>query len=131
MTAGKPMSRRLVPAVAAFAFCCAAPLRAADESSVINPRSRNNLDYAWFSEARFGMFVHFSLASLFGEDLGYQYLKKAPYREYETNVARFNPSRFSASQWVDVAEQAGCGSTARCTRRSTKRSSWFHLATGS
>ena len=75
---------------------------------IINPQSRHNPDYQWFSEARFGMFIHFSLASMFGEDLGYQAQYKVPYKQYEANVKKFNPSRFSAKAWVDVAESAGC-----------------------
>jgi alpha-L-fucosidase len=76
--------------------------------SVLNPASRANPDLQWFGEARFGMFIHFSLASLFGEDLGYQYQCQIPYNRYEANVRRFNPAKFRASDWVDAAVAGGC-----------------------
>lgn len=76
--------------------------------SGINPVSRVNPDLRWFGEARFGMFIHFSIASMFGEDLGYQYKHQVSYAKYEAHVRRFNPAKFRASDWVDTAEAAGC-----------------------
>jgi alpha-L-fucosidase len=76
--------------------------------SVVRPGAKDDPAARWFDEARFGMFIHFSLASMFGEDLGYEAQHRVPYREYEANVRRFNPSGFDAAQWVDVAESAGC-----------------------
>jgi alpha-L-fucosidase len=76
--------------------------------SVIRPGAKDDPASRWFAEARFGMFIHFSLASMFGEDLGHQYQRRVPYRQYEANVERFNPSAFDAAQWVDVAASAGC-----------------------
>lgn len=76
--------------------------------SVVIPASRFNPDLQWFDEARFGMFIHFSIASMFGEDLGYQYKHQVPYARYEANVRRFNPAKFRASDWVDAAEVGGC-----------------------
>lgn len=81
---------------------------------LINPESRHNPNFKWFEEARFGMFIHFSLATMFDKpgELHYMadYINKnlGSYKDYEANVKRFNPSRFSAKSWVDVAESAGC-----------------------
>ena len=41
-------------------------------ASLLVPDSHRNPDYRWFAEARFGMFIHFSLASMFGKGLGYE-----------------------------------------------------------
>ena len=76
--------------------------------SVIRPGAKEDPAARWFGEARFGMFIHFSLASMFGEDLGYQAVRRVPYRQYEAEVQRFNPSAFDPAQWVGVAESAGC-----------------------
>ena len=77
-------------------------------NTVINPASRQSPSYRWFAEARFGMFIHFSLASMFGEDLGYQIKHRVPYRDYEANIAKFNPAGFRAADWVGLAAEAGC-----------------------
>jgi alpha-L-fucosidase len=76
--------------------------------SVIRPGAKEDPAARWFEEARFGLFIHFSLASMFGEDLGYEAQRRVPYREYEAAVARFNPAAFDAARWVDVAASAGC-----------------------
>ena len=76
--------------------------------TVVNPASLEHPSYRWFAEARFGMFIHFSLASMFGEDFGYQIAHKIPYRDYEAHIARFNPTGFRAADWVGLAAEAGC-----------------------
>jgi len=81
---------------------------------IINPESRDNPNFKWFAEARFGMFIHFSLATLFDDPGELHYMANfinnniGTYKDYEANVKRFNPSKFSAKAWVDVAESAGC-----------------------
>jgi alpha-L-fucosidase len=75
--------------------------------SVINPESIRNPAFRWFAEARFGMFVHFSLASMLGKDLAVQYKDRIPYKDYEALAGKFNPQRFSAREWVDLAQRAG------------------------
>lgn len=76
--------------------------------SVLNPESFTNPAFQWFREARLGMFIHFSLASMSGKDLGYQHHFKGDYKEYEALAKTFNPTKFSAKAWVDLAEAAGC-----------------------
>lgn len=54
------------------------------------------------------MFIHFSMASMFGEDLGAGRKFGASYAEYEAKAKNFNPHKLSAKEWIDVAEDAGC-----------------------
>ncbi len=54
------------------------------------------------------MFVHFSLASISGKDLGYQHQFTGDYKAYEALAKTFNPQKFSARAWVDLAEAGGC-----------------------
>jgi len=69
----------------------------------------------WFSEARFGMFIHWGLYSIpagkwgnktdFGEWLMLQ--ARVPRAEYSKLAAQFNPTKFNAEDWVKLAKDAG------------------------
>lgn len=71
----------------------------------------------WFSEARFGMFIHWGLYSIpggiwRGREMSYigewlQACFRIPNREYGALAARFNPERFDAEQWCRTARDAG------------------------
>lgn len=72
----------------------------------------------WFTEARFGMMVHFGLYSLLagewqGRRMGgiigewAQSYFKIPIKEYEKLAAAFNPIFFNADEWVQTAIDAG------------------------
>lgn len=71
----------------------------------------------WFSEARFGMFIHWGLYSIpggiwCGREMSYigewlQACFRIPNREYGALAARFNPERFDAEQWCRTARDAG------------------------
>jgi alpha-L-fucosidase len=72
---------------------------------------------AWWHEARFGMFIHWGLyAALAGSWNGKKtpgigewimHDLKIPIEEYEKLADSFNPTKFDAEAWVDVAEAAG------------------------
>jgi alpha-L-fucosidase len=72
---------------------------------------------AWWREARFGMFIHWGLyAQLAGEWKGSQsetlgewimHDKEIPVAEYEPLAAQFNPVKFDAARWVQIAKDAG------------------------
>jgi alpha-L-fucosidase len=80
-------------------------------------------DTAWFSEARFGMFVHWGLYSVpagvwnneavEGNWYAEWIQKKAnkpfgiPQEEYRALARQFNPVRFDAEQWIAEARDAG------------------------
>ncbi len=61
----------------------------------------------WFYEARFGMFVHFGLYALLGRGEWAQYHEHIPRDEYARLARQFNPSRFNADEWVQLALDAG------------------------
>jgi len=71
----------------------------------------------WWHEARFGMFIHWGLyASLAGEwngkkthGIGEWIMRDLhiPITEYEKLAEEFNPTKFDAEAWVDIAEHAG------------------------
>ncbi len=72
---------------------------------------------AWWKEARFGMFIHWGLyaipAGVYNgrqvPSLGEWIMNNAeiPVAEYEKLAPKFNPLKFDADKWVDIAEQAG------------------------
>ena len=61
----------------------------------------------WFQDIRFGMFIHWGLYSLIGRGGWVMHWEKIPVAEYEKLVPQFNPVRFNAEEWVQLAADAG------------------------
>jgi alpha-L-fucosidase len=71
----------------------------------------------WFREAKFGLFIHWGLYALpAGTWKGKQIpgigewimnRAKIPVKEYEQLAKQFNPVKFNAEEWVQLAEDAG------------------------
>ena len=62
---------------------------------------------AWFTDARFGMFIHFGLYSL---PAWHEWIKTRKViwdEEYDRYFANFNPDLFDAREWVRKAKRAG------------------------
>lgn len=62
---------------------------------------------AWFQDARFGMFIHWGLYSILARQEWVMHLEHIPVEEYEKLVPQFNPVRFNAEEWVQIAADAG------------------------
>src|SRR5213592_2175776 len=72
---------------------------------------------AWWRQARFGMFIHWGLYAIPAgewkgqrtEKIGEWIMKnlRIPAAEYETLLPQFNPVKFDARQWVEIARDAG------------------------
>ena len=71
----------------------------------------------WFREAKFGLFIHWGLYCIpAGEwkgkpvaGLGEWIMRRAeiPVKEYEQLAKQFNPTKFNADAWAQMAEDAG------------------------
>jgi alpha-L-fucosidase len=71
----------------------------------------------WFDEAKYGMFINWGLYSLpAGEWKGKKYPNigewimhdaKIPVKEYEQLALQFNPGKFNAEEWAQLAVDAG------------------------
>src|SRR5499427_234169 len=71
----------------------------------------------WFREAKFGLFIHWGLYAIpAGEwkgqpiaGIGEWIMNRAkiPVKEYEQLATQFNPVKFNAEAWVQMAQDAG------------------------
>ncbi len=82
------------------------------------PESRADRDrLAWWTEARFGMFIHWGLYAIpagkwDGRDVDglaewIMFQDQIPVADYEKLAPRFNPIKFNAREWVQLAQDAG------------------------
>ncbi len=61
----------------------------------------------WWHEARFGMFIHFGLYSVYGRHEWVMENEGIPVAEYELTAKRFNPEPNAARAWAKLAKTAG------------------------
>ncbi len=61
----------------------------------------------WFSEARFGMFIHWGIYSIPARGEWVMNVEQIPAGEYALFSDEFNPDRFNADEWVNLAKKAG------------------------
>ena len=84
-------------------------------SSAADPAKAKRL--AWFHQAKYGLFIHWGLYAIpAGEwkgrripGIGEWIMNRAqiPVKEYEQLARQFNPVKFNAEEWVELAKDAG------------------------
>jgi len=87
-----------------------------DASAADSPEARQ-ARLAWFKQAKYGLFIHWGLYAIpAGEWKGKTSLglgewimnrSKIPVREYEQLARQWNPVKFDADAWVQMAQDAG------------------------
>jgi len=102
--------------VGAICLCIGLAASAAEVSPIANETpAQKDARMKWFSEARFGLFIHWGVYSVpAGEwkdkkTYGEWFLEetKMPVSEYEKYAQQFNPVKFDAKAWVRMAKDAG------------------------
>ena len=119
------ISRLMYPAIMVAAICVLLIVGCRQEgatTSVLDSHSgKNTLSkderMDWWRQARFGMFIHWGLYAVpAGEwkgekvpGIGEWIMERAkiPVSEYEPLAKQFNPVKFDAEQWVQIAKNAG------------------------
>ena len=61
----------------------------------------------WFTDARFGLFIHWGPVTLTGHEIGWSRGEHTPVEEYDQLYKQFNPVKFDAAEWVQIAKDAG------------------------
>ncbi len=61
---------------------------------------------AW-KDLRFGMFIHWGPVSLTGRELGWSRGRETPIEVYDNLYRKFNPVKFNADEWVNIAKAGG------------------------
>jgi alpha-L-fucosidase len=99
------------------------------------PAPENLQNREWFRDAHFGMFIHFGVSSVLGEEIGWA-LSGKDVDEYRKNMSKFNPEKFDAAAVVKLAKDAGMKYITFTTRHhdsfsmfSTKYSNWGIMGT--
>jgi alpha-L-fucosidase len=62
---------------------------------------------AWWTDARFGLFIHYGIYSLTGEDAWVRSVKKLDESAYARYFDHFSADRFDAREWARTARLAG------------------------
>ena len=71
---------------------------------------------AWFRDAKFGLFIHWGPVSLKGTEIGWSRggerrgtggKGEIPVEVYDNLYKEFNPTKFDAKEWVEIARAAG------------------------
>jgi alpha-L-fucosidase len=80
------------------------------------PAGQSNPKLAWWRTARFGMFIHWGPVSLTGQEISWSRANSntncpndgpIPADVYDHLYERFDPTNFSADDWVHIARDAG------------------------
>ena len=82
-------------------------MMAAAAATLASGAAPTGADMNWFTEARFGMFIHFGAYSLAARHewvKNYERLDDAAYAKY---VENFDPDLFDAREWARAAKRAG------------------------
>ena len=78
----------------------------------------------WWTEARFGMFIHWGIYSLLRRGEWIMLRSRIPKAEYAKLADRFDPRKFDASRWVEQAQDAGMRYMVLTTRHHDGFSLW-------
>jgi alpha-L-fucosidase len=62
---------------------------------------------AKWRQMKFGLFIHWGPVSLVGTEIGHSRGLQVPIEQYDELYKRFNPVKYDASEWAQIAKDAG------------------------
>ena len=65
-------------------------------------------DMQWWRDAKFGLFVHYGLYSILGRGEWVMWSEQIDTAEYSKLRDKFTCEKFNATEWVEIAKNAGC-----------------------
>ena len=71
------------------------------------PSPENMKSRKEFSQARFGIFIHWGIYSMLGDGEWVMHNKNINHKEYEKLAGGFYPSKFNAQEWVSAIKLSG------------------------
>lgn len=106
---------RLVQRVAMCVFALLVGATALAQQGPAETPAQRDARMGWWREARFGMFIHWGLyaipAGKWGDATGHgEWIRdsaRIPVEKYDELVQQFNPVKFDAQAWADLAREAG------------------------
>ncbi len=86
-----------------------APAQAAGEPAkpAVETPSQRAARMRWWREARFGMFIHWGVYAVPADGEWYMTNNHVPLAQYEKYATKFDPVKFDADQWAQIAHNAG------------------------
>lgn len=107
----------------AVSLLCAAGVASSTISAAYEPTPEIRKSQKEFADAKFGVFLHWGLYSMFGQ--GEWYLNYGPQQEeYQKVAAAFYPAKFDADAWVKAISDAGAKYICFTTRHHEGFSMW-------
>jgi alpha-L-fucosidase len=88
------------------------------------PTPENVKAREWFSNARFGLFIHWGPFSIPGSGEWVMQVRNINVKNYTRLMDFFNPVEFNAAQWVNMAKNAGMKYITLITRHHDGFSMW-------
>ena len=116
------VSNRLRPLLLSFALLLS--LAAFAQDSSYTPSPENLEARQWFSEAKYGLFIHWGPFSIPGSGEWVMNDRNITVKNYTRLMDFFNPIDFDASAWVKMAKDAGMQYITLITRHHDGFSMW-------
>jgi len=88
------------------------------------PSQANLQARQWFDSARFGLFIHWGASSVLGAGEWVMNNRNIRVEEYKRLMHFFNPVKFDARKWVQMAKDAGMRYITFITRHHDSFSNW-------
>jgi alpha-L-fucosidase len=126
----KIMKRLIVLSAVFLGFACRAEVEKPPQRIFSETEEQRNARLAWWTDARFGMFIHFGLYSMPARHEWVKTFERIPETEYDEYFKRFDPDLFDAKRWARAAKAAGMKYAVLTTKHHEGFCMWDTKTTG-